>query len=225
MKISYWSDYNCPYCYIGITRLNKAIDELKYDDIKMDIHSFELDPNASKTCQSTTLERFSEKYNMSIGDAEKEVEKITKWAVDEGITMNYETAPFTNSRDAHRLTKLAIESNNQEIINNLSKLLFEAYFSKNLELADKDVLLDIATDVGLEKNKVLEVLDSDKYDKEVELDERIALDTGIQGVPYFIFNNKYAVPGALPVSEFKNVLKKIKFEEDIMKEYEAQQCN
>ncbi len=225
MKISIWSDYNCPYCYIGFTRLYKAIEELKYDDVKVDIHSFELDSNASKSCQSTTLERFSEKYNMSLEDAKKEIDKITKWATDEGLTMNYETAKFTNSRDAHRLTKLAIQTNDQELINNFIKLLFEAYFSKNLELADKEVLVDVATSAGLEKNKILEVLNSNKFDNEVELDERVALDTGIQGVPYFIFNNKYAVPGALPVSEFKNVLKKIKFEEDIAKEYEARQCN
>ena len=77
-------------------------------------------------------------------------------------------------------------------------------------MADENVLIDVATSSGLEKNKVLEVLNSNKFDDEVELDERVASDTGIQGVPYFIFNNKYAVPCALPVSEFKNVLKKIK---------------
>lgn len=225
MKISYWSDYNCPYCYIGITRLNKAIEELKYEDIKLDVHSFELDPDAPKTSSSTTLERFAEKYNLSEEDAQKEIDKITGWALDEDLDMKYNSARFTNTRDAHRLTKLAIQSNNQNIINRLVNLLFEAYFSKNLELANRDVLIDVAVEAGLDKKRVVEVLDSDLFDNEVELDERVASDTGIMGVPYFIFNNRHAVPGALPVSEFRNVLKKIKFEEDIAKEFEAQQCN
>jgi len=223
MKISYWSDYNCPYCYIGITRLNKAIKTLDLDNVKIDIHSFELDPNAPQTAKSTTLERFSEKYNIAKEDAQKEIEKITQWAIDDGLDMKYSTAKFTNTRDAHRLTKLAIESNDQKIIKKLIDLLFEAYFSKNLELANKNVLLDIGLKAGLNEEKITAVLDSDKFDKEVELDEQVALGTGIRGVPYFIFNNKHAIPGVIPASEFINVLKKIKFEEDIAKEYAAKQ--
>lgn len=224
MKISFWSDFNCPYCYIGFTRLNKAIDELKLDDVKLNIHSFELDPKAPNTPETTTLNRFAQKYDMSEEDADKEIKKIIKWGLDDGLILNYETAPFTNSRNAHRLTKLAIESNNQHIINKLINLLFEAYFTENLELASKENLINIGVKAGLEKEKVIEVLESNKYDTEVELDERVALETGIQGVPYYIFNNKYAVPGVLPFNEFINVLKKIKFEEDLAKEYATKQC-
>lgn len=214
MKISYWIDYNCPYCYIGITRLNKAIDELKMDDVKIDTHSFELDPNAPKNSKTTTLERFSEKYNLAVEEAQKEIDKITKWGLDEGLDLKYESCRFTNTRDAHRLSKLAIQSNNQEIIQRFNDLMFEAYFSKNLELADRETLLDVATTAGLDEKEVNEVLDSDKFNNEVVLDERVAMDTGIRGVPYFIFNNRHAVPGVLPTSEFINVLKKIKFEEE-----------
>lgn len=214
MKISYWIDYNCPYCYIGITRLNKAIDELKLDNVKIDTHSFELDPNAPKTSKTTTLERFSEKYNLTTEEAQKEIDKITQWGLDEGLDLNYESCRFTNTRDAHRLSKLAIQSNNQEIMQRFNDLMFEAYFSKNLELADRKTLVDIATAAGLDENEVNEVLDSDKFNNEVVLDERVAMDTGIRGVPYFIFNNRHAIPGALPTSEFINVLKKIKFEEE-----------
>lgn len=225
MKISYWIDYNCPYCYIGITRLNKAIKELKINDIKMDIHSFELDSDAPLKTETSTLERFAQKYNLSKEDAQKEINKITKWAEDEELIMNYETAKFTNTRDAHRLTKLAIESNKQKIINKLRDLLFEAYFVENLELADKNALKRIGVDSGLNEEKVVEVLNSDKFNDEVILDERVALGTGIQGVPYFIFNNKHAIPGAITTSEFINVLRKVKFEEDIAKEYASQQAD
>jgi len=223
MKISYWIDYNCPYCYLGITRLNNAINKLKLEDVKIDTHAFELDPNAPKTCQNTTLERFSKKYNMTKEDAQKEIDKITKWGTDDGLNMKYESCRFTNTRDAHRLAKLAIQSNNQEIISEFNNALFEAYFSENLELADKETLKDLATKAGLNKKDVIEVLDSNKFDNEVELDERVALDTGIQGVPYFIFNNKYPIPGVLPESEFVNVLKKIKFEEEFAEKINSKQ--
>ncbi|RAP53323.1 MAG: hypothetical protein BZ138_01320 [Methanosphaera sp. rholeuAM270] len=220
MKISYWMDYNCPYCYIGINRLNMAIKKMKLNDVKLDVHSFELDPNAPRACDTTTLERFMEKYGLSNSDAKKEIDKITRWAVDDGLAMNYENVKFTNSRDAHRLTKLAIESNDQEIIKQLQNSLFENYFSKNRNLCDKSLLLEIGVNVGLKKESVTDVLNSDRFEREVELDEQVAKDTGINGVPYFIFNNRHVLPGILPLEEFINVLRKIKFEEDIARELE-----
>ena len=79
MKITYWSDFACPYCYIGNTRLKRAIDELEIrDDVEFDIHAFELDQNAPKSVESTTVERFALKYGSAIEDAQNEVDGISK---------------------------------------------------------------------------------------------------------------------------------------------------
>ena len=66
MKITYWSDYACPYCYIGNTRLKRAISDLGLEDeVEFESHSFELDQNAPKDVESTTVERFAEKYGLT----------------------------------------------------------------------------------------------------------------------------------------------------------------
>ena len=221
MKISYWIDFNCPYSYIGFTRLNKAIDELKLD-VKLDVHSYELDSATSKEAIST--EKFLlRKYNLGKKGIAEEIEKIEKIASEDNLIINYKSTPFSNSRDAHRIVKLAKQENKQEIINNLVYMLFKEHFENNLSLSDENELIKISTSAGLDKEKVINVLDSNQFESEVILDERVAKDTGINGTPYFIFNNRYPVPGALPVSEFVNVLKKVKFEEDIAKEYESKQ--
>jgi len=63
MKITYWSDFACPYCYIGNIRLKRAIEELEINgDIEFDIRAFELDQNAPKSVESSTVERFALKY-------------------------------------------------------------------------------------------------------------------------------------------------------------------
>ena len=224
MKIKYWTDYNCPYCYIANTRLKKAIEELDIDDIEVERHAFELDPEAPETVESTTLERFALKYNISINEAQQEINNISQMGRDEGIEFNYATTLFTNSRDAHRLLKLAISKKDEDIVEKLHEALFEAYFVNNEKLADHDVLIKIATNVGLQKDEVLDVLNSEKYMRDVVMDEQIAYQLGIHGVPYYIFDDRYVVPGATTTDNFKEILTKLSEEEKIESTDETVQC-
>ena len=69
MKITYWSDYACPYCYIGETHLKKAIDNLELQDVEIEMKAFELDPSASRTVQGPTVDRFAVKYGLTKAQA------------------------------------------------------------------------------------------------------------------------------------------------------------
>ena len=133
MKITYWSDFACPYCYIGNTRLKRAIDDLNLD-VEFDIRAFELDQNAPKDVQSTTVERFAIKYGLSIEEAENHVAQISRLGHDEGIDFKYESTLYTNTRDAHRLMKLA-QREYPEKVEKLAKSLFDAYFVENKKLS------------------------------------------------------------------------------------------
>ena len=204
MKITYWSDFACPYCYIGNIRLKRAIEELEINgDIEFDIRAFELDQNAPKSVESSTVERFALKYGLSVEDAQNEVDGISKLGINEGIDFKYSTTLYTNTRDAHRLMKLAGDKYDSNVVERLSNLLFDAYFSKNLKLADSEVLLDVSQNAGLDELDVKEVLSSSLYDDEVQKDEEIALSNGIHGVPFYILDRKYSVPGALSYDDFK----------------------
>ena len=225
MEITYWSDFACPYCYIGNNRLKKAIDDLNIDeDIEFNIRAFELDQNAPRDVESTTVERFAIKYGLSIQDAEKEVENISKLGIDDGIDFKYASTLYTNTRDAHRLMKLAQSKNDEKLAERLSNLLFDAYFTRNLKLADKKVLLDIACEAGLEKDETEEVLDSDMFNREVEKDEEIALSVGIHAVPFYLLDGKYSVPGALSYNDFKKVLTQIISENEVDGDNETESC-
>lgn len=158
MKITYWSDFACPYCYIGNTRLKRAIEDLNLD-VEFDIRAFELDQNAPKEVQSTTVERFAVKYGLSIEDAQKQVSQISSLGIEEGIDFKYESTLYTNTRDAHRLMKLAQE-NHPEAVERLATLLFDAYFVENLKLADHEVLSDIGLKAGLNEDEIVDVLKS-----------------------------------------------------------------
>ncbi|MBD5266676.1 MAG: DsbA family oxidoreductase [Bacteroides sp.] len=209
MTLTIWSDFACPYCYIGETRLEKAIEELGLkNDVVIDFRAFELDPTAPKEVTTTTPERFAMKYRLSIEGAKKQIEQISDLGKELGIDFKYMTTQYSNTRDAHRLMKLAEAKYDRETVAKLNEALFAAYFTENLILADHKVLLDKALSVGMDEKEVKEVLDSDKYDDEVRLDEREAAMRGVHGVPYIVFNGSFAVPGAMTIDGFKSALER-----------------
>ena len=204
ITLTIWSDFACPYCYIGETRLEKAIEELGVkDDVRIDYRAFELDPEASKEVVSSTPERFAKKYRLSLDGAKEQIEQISSLGRELGIDFNYATTQYSNTRDAHRLMKLAEAKYDCETVSRLNELLFKAYFVENLVLADHSVLLAKALEAGMKEDEVKEVLDSNKYDDEVRFDEREAMMRGVHGVPYIVFNGDFAVQGALTLDGFK----------------------
>ncbi|MDE5837887.1 MAG: DsbA family protein, partial [Paramuribaculum sp.] len=108
MTLTIWSDFACPYCYIGETRLERAIEELGLkNDVQIDYRAFELDPTASKEVVSSTPERFAMKYRLTLEGAKEQIEQISNLGKELGIDFRYATTQYSNTRDAHRLMKLA----------------------------------------------------------------------------------------------------------------------
>ena len=209
MTLTIWSDFACPYCYIGETRLRRAIAELGLTDkVEIDLRSYELDPTAPKEVTTTTPERFAMKYRLSVPEAEEKIEHISELGRELGIDFRYKTTKYSNTRDAHRLMKLAEAKYDRDTVEKLNEALFAAYFTENLVLSDHEVLTEKAVSVGMNEKEVREVLNSDRYDDEVRLDEREAGMRGIHGVPYIIFNGHFAVPGAMSIDGFKSALER-----------------
>jgi len=205
LDIVYWSDYACPYCYIGEKRLESVLKDMKIDDmVNLKMKSFELNPNASSKVESKTDVRFALKYGMSIEGARRQIDQISKLGRDEGIDFRYADTLYTNMLDAHRLTKLA-ESKGKDV-DKVIYLLFDAYFTKNLVLSDRSVLIKIGKEVGLEEKEIIEMLDSDKFKDEIRKDESEAYKMGVQGVPFFVINDKFRIYGCQSKNGMKKVL-------------------
>lgn len=209
MTLTIWSDFACPYCYIGETRLQNAIKEMGLEDqVNIDYRAFELDPEAPKEVTGPTPERFAKKYRISLEEAKEQIEHISALGRELGIDFNYATTQYSNTRDAHRLMKLAEAKYSREVVELLNEALFKAYFVENLVLADHSVLLAKAVASGMDEAEVKEVLDSDKYADEVRFDEREAQMRGVHGVPYIVFNGEFAVPGAMTEEGFRAALQR-----------------
>ncbi|MBQ9406775.1 MAG: DsbA family oxidoreductase [Desulfovibrio sp.] len=203
MHIELWSDFACPYCYIGEVRLRRVLRELGVEDkVSVELKSFELDPAASRSVQTTTPERFARKYGLSLEAAQRQIEHISQLGRAEGLDFNYASTNYSNMRDAHRLAKFGLAAGHAEIVDRL----FAAYFTHNRDLADATVLVDIAASVGLSAQETRDMLASNRYADEVRQDEAEAARLGIHGVPYFLLDGQTAISGAQPVAVLRATL-------------------
>lgn len=210
MKIVYWSDYACPFCYIGETALKQAIGNLGItEQVQLEMKAFELDPEGSKSYVCPVEELFAAKYGLSAEEAHENIVSINQKGKALGLDMHYDQSRSTNTFDAHRLTKLAADKGDTELTDRLQERLFKAYFTDGLELADHPTLVDLAEEVGLDPEEVKGMLTSDAFASEVRKDEWEAARYRIRMVPCFIIDGKYSIPGAVPVEQFENALQSI----------------
>lgn len=208
MRIIYLIDYNCPYSYIGFERIRKACEDLKVD-AEWEMKSFELEPTAGKRPAMSTAERYAQKYEMSLEDAEAKIAEIEEIALDDGLKINYRDMPLTSSKDALRLTKFT-ENMHPEITLKLVEEIFHSRLCKNENIADNKVLTDIAVSCGLEESEAKKIIENNYYNIEIFLDQEEALTNGITATPCFIIflkEERLIIPGVFTTEEFKTAIK------------------
>lgn len=207
MKITYWSDFPCPFCYIGSARMKRAIRELhKENEIDLEMKSFRLAPkDAKEPPKEDMVTMIASAKGLSFSQAKRLVDEISAMGRTEGLDLKYATVHITDATDAHRLAKYAADRGGSVLADQVIDALYQAYFSDNLELADRKVLLSAAMSAGMRMEEVEKVLDSDQYLNEILLDEREAERYGIQGVPFFLVG-QYGISGAQSVEVMKKTI-------------------
>jgi len=213
LKIEVWSDFVCPFCYIGKRRLEQAVENFAHkDNVQIEYKSFELDPTTPKDRTQSVHEMLASKYGMSVEEAKKMNEGMGQQAATVGLTYNFDNMVPTNTFDAHRLTHFAKTMGKD---NELTEKLLYSYFTENKRLSDFDTLATIAEQSGLDREKALAVLrDENAYADDVRYDIRTAQEIGVRGVPFFVINQKYAISGAQPLETFTSALEKVWEEEN-----------
>lgn len=206
MKVEIWSDVMCPFCYIGKRKFEKALEQFpQKNNIEIVWKSFQLDPTTVTDPTLNTIDHLAEKKGWSKEQANETIAHVTGIAKQVGLDFHFDKAVVANSFDAHRLSHLAKKQGKQ---NDLEEKLFSAYFTEGKNTADHNTLIQIGTEIGLDKTEVSELLNSTLYTEEVERDIYEAQQVGVRGVPFFVLDRKYAVSGAQESSTFLQALTK-----------------
>lgn len=206
LKIQIWSDVMCPFCYIGKRKMEEALERFENkESVAIEWKSFQLDPTSTSQPGNNTIDYLAKKYNRDREWSVAMHDSVTQQAKAVGLDYHFEKLILANSLNAHRLSHLAKKNSLGDAF---EELLFKAHFTDGMDVDDKATLTQLAMEVGLQKEEINLVLNSDSYIKEVIQDQKEAQSIGVTGVPFFVFDNKYAVSGAQSPEVFLNTLEK-----------------
>jgi predicted DsbA family dithiol-disulfide isomerase len=211
IKIDIWTDFVCEYCYIGKKELQRAIEKLNLNtQVEVQYKAFELMPDAQVQPKQKMVEVMSQMIGKPVPIIEEMLKGPIERAESLGITIRYDDLFAQNTNKAHRVAKYAAELGKA---NEYTEALFYSIFTENKFLADTDTLVEVTEKLGLESNKVREIADDEnRYKVEVMQDMELARMYRVTGVPFYVFNDKYAVSGAQPMEVFVQVLEKLQDE-------------
>lgn len=205
MHVEIWSDIACPWCYIGKRRFEAALAEFEQrDDVHVTWRSFELDPGAPHERTGDRAERLAQKYGMTVEQARAAEQQLTDVAAGEGLGFRFDIARSGTTFDAHRLVHLADTRGLQD---EMKERLLRAYFTEGELMSDRDTLVRLAVEVGLDEQEVRELLGGERYAAEVRDDERTASELGISAVPTFVVARQLGASGAQPPDALLELLR------------------
>jgi predicted DsbA family dithiol-disulfide isomerase len=206
MKIEIWSDVMCPFCYIGKRRLEKSLQDFKdRDSIEIEWKSYQLNPDMVTDTNVRMDEYLATHKGMTVEQAQQLHHQVSQMAAAEGLTYNMDKAVVANSFKAHVLAHFAKAAGKQD---DVEELLFKSHFTDGKNIDDIEVLKSIAETAGLDKEQFEHIVRDGVLDDEVKMDIHEAQQIGVRGVPFFVFNRKYAISGAQPIEAFTQTLEK-----------------
>lgn len=204
IKVDIWSDIMCPFCYMGDALLEQALDTFEHRDaVDVEYHSFLLQPDLPVDTALKMDDFLATTKGFPREQATAMNAQVAARGKQVGLDYRFDLAIATNTRRAHELSHFAKREGRQH---EMIQRLFRAYFTEGVSVGDRDTLANLATDIGLDRTAAAASLASGEFADAVEADIQDARRLGIQGVPFFVFNGKYAVSGAQPVETFTQVL-------------------
>ena len=206
MEIQVWSDFACPWCVLGLSRLRAACRQFEHgDDVSVVHRSFELHPRAPARVGRTMEEAVAAKYGIGPAQARAGHNRLKALGREVGIDFAFDRVQLGSTFNAHRLAQAARGRPEEEA---LVDGLFAAHFTEGRLLSDHEVLLDVATSAGLDPRRVREVLSSGAYAEAVRADEAAAEEMEVTGVPLFLIDGVWPVPGAQDVETMLVLLRR-----------------
>lgn len=206
MKIEIWSDVMCPFCYIGKRNFEKALEQFTdKDKLQIEWKSFQLDSSIPEVQKDNYADYLVRTKGMGKPQVEGMLSNLTKNAKSAGLDYDFDKAVMVNSFKSHRVTQFA---KTRGLGDEAEERFFKAFFTEGENIADDATLIKIGKEIGLTEENVKTALSDDKYLEMVQQDIQEARTVGVQGVPFFAFDRKYAVSGAQPPQAFLQTLEK-----------------
>ncbi|WP_425956144.1 DsbA family oxidoreductase [Xylanimonas sp. McL0601] len=205
VRVSVWSDVQCPWCYIGKRRFEQAVADTGVD-VEVEYHSFELSPDTPVDYDGTPAQFLADRKGLPMAQVEQMIDRVTDIAASVGLEYDYAHMHQTNTVKAHELLHYAKARGRQA---EMKEALLRAYFVDGAHVGRVSDLADLAAGLGFDRADVLAALEAGTYAAAVKADVAQAEAYGIRGVPFYVIEGKYGVSGAQEPATFAQVLQTV----------------
>jgi len=215
VAVDIWSDVMCPWCAIGYTQFARAMKELE-GEIEVEVRWMPFELNPSMPAEGKSQARhLAEVYQRSAEEVTEMRERLLEVAEKVGFSMDYDgegegpEPMMWNTFEAHKLLRWALTVEGMEAQTALKLALFRAHFQQRRRIGRREVLLDVAENLGFDRKAMEEALDDEALGIAVRMEERRAAEANISSVPSFIVNGRYLIPGAQEPEVYRETLRKV----------------
>lgn len=202
ISVQIFSDVQCPWCYIGKRKFEAAVAEFD-GDVDIVYRSFELAPDTPVDYEGSTVDYLSERKGLPLEQVHQMLDRVTQIASSVGLDYDFEHVHQTNTVLAHELLHFA-KAHGLQL--ELKERLLRAYFVEGRHVGRAEDLADLAADVGLDRDAAAESLADHRHLADVKADMAQAVAYGIQGVPFFVIDDRYGISGAQEPAAFLGAL-------------------
>jgi len=207
MKVEIWSDVVCPFCYVGKRKFEQALAQFPHRAaVQVVWRSFELTPDFRPVPGESVHASLAKKKGVSVAEARAMGARMTQVAAEVGLAYDFDRTVPANTFLAHQLIHLGAHHGRQDAT---KERLMAAYYLEGQDVGDLDTLVQLASEIGLDAAETRAALAAGTYAEAVRYDEYQAQQINVGGVPFFVFEDKYAVSGAQSPELFAEVLAKV----------------
>ena len=204
LKIEIWSDVVCPFCWLGKRRLDLALSTFSNKaDVIIEWRSFQLNPGLKTDPGINIQEYLSREKGIDINQIKQINNQLKDSGTAVGLNYQFNKIIVANSMQAHNLLHEAKIQGKQHLV---KENLFQAYFEFGKNIDDQQVLTQIAQISDMDLKSTEQAIISKHHWDAIQTDISEAQQLGVRGVPFFVFNRKFAVRGAQELNIFTDVL-------------------
>ena len=214
IKIDVWSDVACPWCYIGKRRLESGITAFTgaadgaAPPVEVEFHSFQLSPDTPADVVGSAADFLAEHKGLPREQAAQMQAQVAAIAAEDGLHYDFGSQRPANTRMAHQVLHLA-KHDGLDVQAAMKERLLAAHFVEGRHIGREDELVDLAVEVGLDRDETLAALADQRYAAAVDADIAQARQLGINGVPFFVLDGRYGISGAQPSELFTQALRQV----------------
>lgn len=205
--IEVFSDIACPWCFIGERRLSRAIQEVPDVAISWKWKPYQLQPELPR--EGLEWKAFMEAKFGGAAGAAMAFRNVAMAAAHDGIEFNFDRAARAPNTSLAHQAVLYAETSGHDLARQMAEALFTAHFTEGWDVTSLSTILAIGEDLGIDVREMGEQLQSGELSQQVSASQDEALQLGITGVPFYIFDRTYAISGAQPVELFARALQQV----------------